>query len=309
MLLSEWRKTAPNRECLSNKVLAVLKPVLADLGASGDPECWVVWGEDPEFRYSVMAPTPAGLSSVAVRINAGSADGPRATGKLVRWGKLQISEVSVESSGGHRLIAVQVEGQVLKGMDQVADQICEFVLGLLAGIDGRAFQPVGPVMVQAVAPVAAAAKSDAVKSEAAQPAPKPAPKAAPKPAPKAVSATAPKAVPAPAAASRSAKQPAGKAAPAAPAPADQTRPRKPARTPAGKTQAAWVAPHPIGVPVSGTKLPALLSPGPKAAPKPHAAPAAAARPVEPSEGGPVWDVPEPNESLAREPKRPRTWIP
>jgi hypothetical protein len=256
-----------------------------------------------------MAPTPAGLSSVAVRINAGSADGPRATGKLVRWGKLQISEVSVESSGGHRLIAVQVEGQVLKGMDQVADQICEFVLGLLAGIDGRAFQPVGPVMVQAVAPVAAAAKSDAVKSEAAQPAPKPAPKAAPKPAPKAVSATAPKAVPAPAAASRSAKQPAGKSAPAAPAPADQTRPRKPARTPAGKTQAAWVAPHPIGVPVSGTKLPALLSPGPKAAPKPHAAPAAAARPVEPSEGGPVWDVPEPNESLAREPKRPRTWIP
>jgi hypothetical protein len=195
---------------LSNKVLAVLKPVLADLGAPGDPECWVVWGEDPEFRYSVMAPTPAGLSSVAVRINAGSADGPRATGKLVRWGKLQISEVSVESSGGHRLIAVQVEGQVLKGMDQVADQICEFVLGLLAGIDGRAFQPVGPVMVQAVAPVAAAAKSDAVKSEAAQPAPKPAPKAAPKPAPKAVSATAPKAVPAPAAASRSAKQPAGK---------------------------------------------------------------------------------------------------
>jgi hypothetical protein len=301
MLLSEWRKTAPNRECLSNKVLAVLKPVLADLGAGGDPECWVVWGEDPEFRYSVMAPTPAGLSTVAVRINAGSADGPRATGKLVRWGKLQISEVGVESAGGHRLIAVQVEGQVLKGMDQEADQVCEFVLGLLAGIDGRAFQPVGPVVVQTVAPVAAVAKPEGVRSEASQPASKPAPKTAPKPAPKAV--------PARAAASRPAKHPTGKGAPAAPAPADQPRPRKPARTPGGKTQAAWVAPHPIGVPVTGTKLPALLSPGPKAAPKPHAAPAAAVRSGEPTEGGPVWDVPEPNESLAREPKRPRTWIP
>ena len=58
MLLSEWRKTAPNRECMSNSVLDVLKPVLADLGADGDPSCWVIWGEDPEYRYSIMAPTP-----------------------------------------------------------------------------------------------------------------------------------------------------------------------------------------------------------------------------------------------------------
>jgi len=68
MILSEWRKTAPNRECLSNKVLAVLKPVLADLGADGDPDSWIVWGDDPAFRYSVMTPTPAGLIVVGLRL-------------------------------------------------------------------------------------------------------------------------------------------------------------------------------------------------------------------------------------------------
>jgi len=303
MLLSEWRKTAPNRECLSNKVLSVLKPVLADLGAAGDPECWVVWGEDPEFRYSVMAPTPAGLATVAVRINAGSSDGPRTTGKLVRWGKLQVSEVGVEASGGHRLIAVQVEGQVLKGIDKEADRICEFVLGLLAGIDGRAFQPVGSVVLQTVTPEVAVTKPAVVTPEGPKPAAKPAPKAAS----------------APAAAPRSAKEPTAKVAQGAPAAADQPPARKPARTPGGKTaggkaQAAWVAPHPIGVPATGAKVPALLSPGPKpGAPKPHAAPAAhpaaAAKSGESAEGGPVWDVPEPNESLARDAKRPRTWSP
>ena len=121
MLLSEWKKTAPNRECMSSKVLAVLRPVLADLGAEGDPDSWVLWGDDPEFRYSVLAPTPAGLIVVGLRL--GGADGPRANGKLVRWSKVQVSELSVEASGGHRIVAVQVEGQVLKGVDEEADRI------------------------------------------------------------------------------------------------------------------------------------------------------------------------------------------
>ena len=158
MLLSDWRKTAPSRECMSSNVLAVLKPVLAALGADGDPACWVIWGEDPEFRYSIMAPTPAGLATVAVRLNGGG-DGPRATGKLVRWAKLQVSELSVEASGGIRIVAVQVEGQVLKGMDEQADQVCEFVRGLLAGIDGRIWQAAGPIALSAMPQGAALPKA------------------------------------------------------------------------------------------------------------------------------------------------------
>jgi hypothetical protein len=79
---------------MSNAVLSVLRPVLSDLGADADPECWVQWGEDPEIRYQVMVPTRAGLISTAVRVNTGT-EGPRATGKLIRWARLQLSELSV----------------------------------------------------------------------------------------------------------------------------------------------------------------------------------------------------------------------
>ncbi len=301
MLLSEWRKTAPNRECMSNKILAVLKPVLADLGADGDPACWVLWGEDPEFRYSVMAPTQAGLISVAVRVGGAGAEGPRATGKLVRWGKLQVSELGVEASDGHRIVAVQVEGQVLKGVDDEADRICEFLIGLLAGIDGRAFQVAAPVPVQAAPQVVAIAKTPAVKPEA----------------PTVVAKASLKAVPAPAAAApTAAKKAAREAAEAAPAAADQPPARRPAKTPGGKTRAAaWVAPHPIGLPAPQSPTPAAphglqppaAKPGaPKAPAAPVAHPAAAARSAEPAEGGPVWELPEPAE---HETKRPRTWMP
>jgi hypothetical protein len=283
---------------MSNKVLAVLKPVLADLGTDDDPACWVLWGEDPEFRYSVMAPTMAGLVSVAIRIG-GSAEGPRATGKLVRWGKLQVSELGVESSGGHRIVAVQVEGQVIKGTDEEADLICEFVLGLLAGIDGRAYAVAAPVIVEAVPPGVAISKPAVVRPEA--------PKAGAKPGLKAV--------PSPAAVvSGEGKEAATEAAEGASPAAGQPPARKPARTPGGKTRAAWVAPHPIGLPAPRTQTapsqPSALQPTPTkpATPKP-AAPAAAARSGEPAEGGPVWEVPEPNESLTREAKRPRTWTP
>jgi hypothetical protein len=297
MLLSEWRKTAPNRECMSNKVLSVLKPVLADLGADGDPACWIIWGEDPEFRYSIMVPTPAGLLTVAIRISGG--EGPRVTAKLVRWGKLQLTELSVEASGGHRLVAVQVEGQVLKGMDKEADRICEFVLWLLAGIDGRAFEAAGPILVQTVPQVAASPRAAFV----------------PPPAPKVADRRALKAVPAPVAAVSKAAREAANEAAAASVAAGQPPARKPAKTPGGKAQAAWVAPHPIGLPAPRTQTPAgkppapqlpALKPGPKA---PAAHPAAAARSAEPVEGGPVWEVPEPSESLERDAKRPRTWIP
>jgi hypothetical protein len=135
MRLSEWRKAAPNKDSMSNRVLAVLRPVLVDLGSEADGECWVVWGEDPGMRYFILAPTLAGLAIVNVR--PGGPEGPRATAKLVRWSKLSVSELGVEASGGHRLVGVQVESIVLKGMDEEADRICEFVRGLIAGIDGR----------------------------------------------------------------------------------------------------------------------------------------------------------------------------
>jgi hypothetical protein len=334
MLLGEWRKTAPNRECLSSKVLAVLKPVLTDLGADGDPECWVLWGEDPEFKYSIMAPTQAGLITVAVRVGGMGGDGPRATAKLVRWSKLTVGELSIEAASGHRIVAVQVEGQVLKGTDEEADQICEFCRGLLAGIDGRAFQPVGPVYVAAAPPVVAVPKAAAAPVG---------------PGPKAPARQGLKALPAPA----EELEEEDESESAEPAPATPEAARKPARTPAPKPQPAWVAPHPIGAPLPALQpvvpvaaRPAVPKPQPAlptppahpaapaapavpaapaapavptapaapaapavpVAPAAHAAPARPAEP-QPAEGGAVWDVPASPDPQTRESKRPRTWAP
>jgi hypothetical protein len=333
MLLGEWRKTAPSRESLSNKVMVVLKPVLADLGADADPDCWVLWGEDPEFKFSVMVPTPAGLITVAVRPNVGASDGPRATGKLIRWSKLVVGEMSIEAAGGHRIVAIPVEGQVLKGSDEEADRICEFCRGLLAGIDGRAYQAPAAAVYQAVP---AGAPAVAATPRPAAPVP-----AAKVPAPKAPVRPGLKALPAPAAAGlEDIEEIAGGevdeeiATPAAPQP-------KPARTPALKPQPAWVPPHPIVAParpVQQTLLPPVLPPAaqpatqpvaqpaaqaaaqpaaaakngtakPPAAPAVHPAPARPAPEPAPIDGGPVWDVPPAPEPQPRDSKRPRTWAP
>jgi hypothetical protein len=165
MLLSEWSSVAPNSGCMSEAVLDALGPVLSDMGAGEDPECWVAWGEDPNYKYSVLAPTAAGLVMVAVRLNPGSDAGPRATAKLVRWPKIQIGDFSIEAADGHRVVAVQVEGLVLKGTDDVASSICEFVRGLIAGSDGRA----GSGVIQA-APAAARATKPGTRGKGATPA-------------------------------------------------------------------------------------------------------------------------------------------
>jgi hypothetical protein len=154
MRLSEWRKAAPTQGAMSDQVLAVVSPVLADLGAERNPECWVAWGEDPDVRYSILAPTPAGLISLAVRFGSPE-DGPRVIAKLIRWSKLSVSELGVEAGGGHRVVAVQVETLVLKGMDAEADRICDFVRLLIAGVDDRLQAPAPIMAIGRVVPVVA----------------------------------------------------------------------------------------------------------------------------------------------------------
>jgi len=154
MRLSEWRKAAPTKGAMDDRVLAVVGPVLADLGAERDPECWVAWGEDPNLRYSLLAPTLAGLITAAIRFTSPE-DGPRVIAKLVRWSKVSVSELGLDAGGGHRMVAVQVENLVLKGMDEEADRICEFVRTLIAGVDDHLQVAVPMTTVSGVAPVVA----------------------------------------------------------------------------------------------------------------------------------------------------------
>jgi hypothetical protein len=121
---------------MSPKVVAVIEPVLETLGTGPDPVCWVIWGDDPAVRYSILAPTPAGLVVGHIRVNVPQ-EGPRAGGKLVRWSRVQTGELGVEMAEGHRLLSFQVEGQILRGTDDDAAEIAAFALDLFAMMDGR----------------------------------------------------------------------------------------------------------------------------------------------------------------------------
>jgi hypothetical protein len=136
MRLSEWRATAPTRESMTLKVLAVVEPVLQSMGAERDPYCWVAWGDDPSIRYSILVPVPPGLINCGVRVNI-PGEGPRATARLTRWNRLQLGELAVETQAGHRLVTFQIDQYVLRGADAIADRISRFALVLFAAVDGR----------------------------------------------------------------------------------------------------------------------------------------------------------------------------
>ncbi len=136
MRLSEWRASAPAREAATSKVSAVVDPVLAALGAGDDPHCWVAWGEEPANRFTIFVPTEPGLIACFVRVNV-PGEGPRATTKLVRWNRVAIGELSVETQAGHRMLSFQLESQVLRGADLEADRAAAFALRVIAAIDGR----------------------------------------------------------------------------------------------------------------------------------------------------------------------------
>ena len=140
MRLSEWRAAAPARDAVTAKVGAVVDPVLAALGAGSDPHAWVAWGDEPANRYSIFVPTDPGLIVSFVRVNV-PGEGPRATTKLVRWNKVSIGELSIETQGGHRLLSFQLETQVIRGADAEADRAAAFAVRLIAAIDGRPLPP------------------------------------------------------------------------------------------------------------------------------------------------------------------------
>jgi hypothetical protein len=136
MRLSEWRASSPSKEAGGAKVAAIVDPILDVLGAGPDPNCWVAWGEEPSVRYAIFAPTAAGLITCYVRVNV-PGEGPRASAKLIRWNRVQLGELGMETQGAHRLLSFQVEQQILNGADETADRIATFALQLFAAIDGR----------------------------------------------------------------------------------------------------------------------------------------------------------------------------
>jgi hypothetical protein len=140
MRLSEWRVKAPSKDAGGPKVAAVVDAVIDALGAERDPHCWVAWAEEPTIRYTIFVPTEPGLIVTFVRVNL-PGEGPRATTKLVRWSRVSIGELTMETQAGHRLLSFQIEQQVLRGADAEADRVAAFALQVIAAIDGRTVAP------------------------------------------------------------------------------------------------------------------------------------------------------------------------
>ena len=136
MRLTDWVEDAPAAGVAGPRVLGVVQPVLAALGVDESVDVWVVWGDEPQVRWSILAPTLAGLATVSVRVSV-LQEGPRASGKLTRWPRVQVGDLAVEMQGSHRVVATTVEGQVLRGIDDVADRIAAFIAAIYASIDGR----------------------------------------------------------------------------------------------------------------------------------------------------------------------------
>jgi hypothetical protein len=116
--------------------MAVVEPVLRSFGLASDPSCWIVWGDDPSIRWTIIVPASAGLVTCVVRVNV-PGEGPRVSAKLARWNRVQTGELAAETSAGHRLVTFQVEGLVLRGADADADRIAALALAIYDSMDGR----------------------------------------------------------------------------------------------------------------------------------------------------------------------------
>ncbi len=135
MRLSGWRSRAPGRGGIDQKVIDAVASILAALGAEPDAHCWVTFGDETGSRWTLMAPTQAGLVAVNVRPGA-PGEGPRAGGRLIRWTKAQLGELAAETEHGHRIVMFQIEGQPVRGVDDDADEVAAFARLAIAGLEG-----------------------------------------------------------------------------------------------------------------------------------------------------------------------------
>jgi hypothetical protein len=136
MRLSEYAAAPRDESAVAPNVLAVVVPALVALGAGEDPPGWLAWGDDPEIRWTFLAPTRAGLVTCTVRVNV-PGEGPRASAKVTRWARIQVGELSIDSAaGGMRVASFQIETLVLRGTGAEAEAVAAFALEVFAAIDG-----------------------------------------------------------------------------------------------------------------------------------------------------------------------------
>jgi hypothetical protein len=137
MRLSDFVAASKVPAAVAPKVLAAVTPVLASIGAGEDPVGWLATDDDPAARWSFLAPLPAGLVTCHVRVNV-PGEGPRASARLVRWARVQVGELTVESGGGNRrIVSLVIDGRVVRAADADGDAVAAFAHAVFDAMDGR----------------------------------------------------------------------------------------------------------------------------------------------------------------------------
>ena len=137
MRLSDWRGRAPTRTPRHPRSSPSSRPILATLGREPDPDCWIVWGDDPgrplpRVRADRRRPPPG------PRPGQRPQEGPRASAQARPLEPRPDRRARrSRSRRATACVSFQVEGQVLRGSDDDADAIAAFALRLFAAIDGR----------------------------------------------------------------------------------------------------------------------------------------------------------------------------
>ena len=137
MRLSGWRAKAPFKDSIAPKVLAVVDAALDRPRRRPRPGVLGRRGATTRASATCSSCRPRAGSSRSTSGSTVPGEGPRASGKVVRWKRVQLGELAVEIQGGHRLVTFQVETQVLNGAD--ADGRCD--RGLRAGPVRRGRRP------------------------------------------------------------------------------------------------------------------------------------------------------------------------
>ena len=126
MRLSEWRAASPSKEAGGAKVAATVDPVLRSLGAEHGSGLLGRVGRRTGRSLHDLRSDRGRPHHV---LSSGSTSPARARGraaKLIRWSRVQLGELAIETQGGHRILSFQVEQQVLQGADDKADRIARF---------------------------------------------------------------------------------------------------------------------------------------------------------------------------------------
>jgi hypothetical protein len=137
MRFADWQATPEGSRYLSDRLVKLIESAAHTLGARDATPCYVAWGEQPEARFQVMLSTDGGLAIFSVRANVPQ-EGPRLSGRLVRWARVQVGELTFEAHSGHVQVSAQFEGQVLLGLDAAGERIAEWMTEVYRRVDGAA---------------------------------------------------------------------------------------------------------------------------------------------------------------------------